>query len=384
LVVISIGWFLSIGTRYVYPALMPYFIEEFELSLTVSGLILTVLWGSYAIGNFPGGILGDRIGERNVLVISTAISTVTVLLISLSTTIVLLMLATVAFGLATALFGPTRFTIFTSIYSDRAGTAVGLTMAAGNVGNSVLPPLIVGIAAIYTWRMGFGILIPLFALATVGLWWKIPRSVNSTQNAVDSLSLDTVRRVVDGVRQDGVVLVLFIQIFSAFANQGFIGLFPVYLIQIKGFSPQTAALVFGLYFVASVVTQTLSGVSMDYFGPRTTIVTLLGLFFVSLLALPAVEGLVPILMLTMLLSVRSGVGVVNNTYIAEILPEDVKGSGLGLLRTGWILIAAMGPLVIGYFADQNLFNEGYMLLAGIIGVSVLFSLRLPVEHSETE
>lgn len=380
LLTVGFGWFLSMGVRYVYPALIPYFIEDFGLNFTISGLVLTALWVAYALGQLPGGILGDRIGERNVLILSTAISTVTVLLVSLSTTVAVLIAATIAFGLGTALYGPTRFTIFTNIYEERSGTAVGLTMAAGNVGNSLLPPAIVAVAAVATWRLGFSILIPLFAVATLALWWKVPRSVNSSGNAVDSLSLSAMRRIVSGIWQDGVALVLLIQIFSAFANQAFIGLYPTYLIQIKGFEPQIASLIFGLYFIASVATQTLSGVGMDYFGPKSTIFFLLMLFFVSLLGLVYAQGILVIAVITVLLSFRTGVGVVNNTYIAEVLPEDMKGTGLGLLRTGWILIAALGPVVVGFLADRDLFNEAYLAVAGIVGVAVLLSLLLPADH----
>lgn len=40
------GWALSIGVRFVYPALVPYIQTEFGIDLAMTGLLLTMLWGS--------------------------------------------------------------------------------------------------------------------------------------------------------------------------------------------------------------------------------------------------------------------------------------------------------------------------------------------------
>lgn len=139
LVTVGAGWALSIGVRFVYPALVPYFQTDFEIGLTTTGLLLTLLWGAYAIGHVPGGFLGDRIGEGNLVVLSALISACAVFFVTTSISPWMLFAGTIAFGLATALYGPTRFTIFTDIYPDRAGSAIGLTMAAGNLGNTIFP-----------------------------------------------------------------------------------------------------------------------------------------------------------------------------------------------------------------------------------------------------
>jgi len=122
-----------------------------------------VALGAYAVGHVPGGFLGDRIGEGNVVVISTLISAGTVLVVATAINVWMLFAGTIVFGLATALYGPTRFTIFTDIYPDRAGSAIGLTMAAGNIGNTVFPVAAAVIASYATWRYGIGAFSPSFS-----------------------------------------------------------------------------------------------------------------------------------------------------------------------------------------------------------------------------
>jgi hypothetical protein len=46
----AVAWGLIVGVRMVYPVIVPYLQTEYGLSLTVSGLLMTVLWFFYAIG----------------------------------------------------------------------------------------------------------------------------------------------------------------------------------------------------------------------------------------------------------------------------------------------------------------------------------------------
>ena len=44
LIVIAGGWGLLLGTRMIYPVLLPYFRDEFGLILTAAGFLVTILW----------------------------------------------------------------------------------------------------------------------------------------------------------------------------------------------------------------------------------------------------------------------------------------------------------------------------------------------------
>jgi MFS family permease len=193
------GWFLSLGVRLVFPALLPYVREAFALDLTVAGLLLTVLWFAYALGQFPGGIIGDRLGEGNALVLSTVVSGGAIAALALSNSALALFAATSVFGFSTALFGPARFTILSAIYEKRDGTAIGLTLAAGEAGNTILPVGAGVLAAAVSWRLGFGATVPLFFCMAFVIWRVVPGRATGATSAVDSLSLETFRYVVRGI-----------------------------------------------------------------------------------------------------------------------------------------------------------------------------------------
>lgn len=379
LAAVGAGWFLSIGVRYIYPSVLPFLREAFAIDLTVAGFLLSALWLAYALGQFPGGVLGDRYGEGNILVASTGIATVALLLVAVSFSLWTLFAATIMFGFATGLYGPHRFTIFTDIYTGRAGTAVGITMAAGSVGNTILPAIAVAIAGYASWRLGFGVLIPFFVVVCASIYLFVPKRTSQSTGDTKTFSMNTLRRLRTAVIGGGIPLVVGIHIVMAFVSNGFLGFYPTYLIEVKGFTPQTAALLYGSYFALGVAIQPMTGMLRDRFGSKWTLTLVAGMFFLGLVALQFAVNVVHIVVLTGLLSHRNGLGVVTNTFIADTLDDDIKGSGLGLLRTSWLLTGAMSPIFVGFLGDLGQLNFAFLVLAAVAGIATLMTLFVPRE-----
>jgi len=251
---VSLGWALSIGVRFVYPTLVPFFRSDFGIGLSTTGLLLTVLWGVYAVGHIPGGILGDRVGEGNILFISTLVSAGAILVVTASVTIEMLFAGTVLFALATALYGPTRVTIFTNIYLKQAGSAIGLNMAAGSLGNATFPVAAAVVATYASWRHGLGMFVPLFLVAAIAIWWAVPGHTSGETSAVDEFSWESLDRIRSGIKHGSILTVVSVQACISFTIQGFSSFYPTYLTATKGLSPDIAATLFGVFFgVGSVI-----------------------------------------------------------------------------------------------------------------------------------
>jgi len=103
------------------------------------------------------------------------------------------------------------------------------------------------------------------------------------------------------------------------------------------------------------------------------------MFFAGLVALQFAVSLVHIVALTILLTHRNGLSVVTNTFIADALDDDIKGSGLGLLRTSWILAGAISPVFVGFLGDLGQLDFAFLVLAAIAGVAMLMTLFVPRE-----
>ncbi len=378
LLAVGVGWALSIGVRFVYPALVPFFQVEFQIGLSTIGLLLTALWGAYAIGHIPGGILGDRIGEGNVLVLSTVLSTAAILIVATAIDVWIFFAGTITFGVATALYGPTRFTILTDIYSKESGSAVGITLAAGSLGNTVFPAVSAVIATYVTWRFGFGVFVPAFAAVAIFLWITVPSRTSGATSAVDEFSRRTLVRIREGITGGSIPIFVSIQTCVSFIIQGFTSFYPAYLTVSKGLSPGVSAALFGLFFAIGAILQPIAGNVMNRIGARTALLSFLSSCVVALWLLPFAQGVVPLILVTVLFSSWNGCGVITQTYIADSLPKDMQGTGFGTVKAGWMVLGAMSPFLVGVFADYGYFDVGFFMLAIVGSVGILISvLYLP-------
>lgn len=373
---IAVGWFLSIGVRLTYPVLLPNLRAAYGLNLTVAGLLLTVLWVAYALGQLPSGLLADRIGAGTVMVVSTLTAAATLTLVVGGRTTAVLFVATALFGFGTALYAVGRYAVLSDVYPDRLGAAVGLTSAAGDVGNTLLPPIAGFVAAAVAWQAGFGFVIPLFVFAGIGLWVTVPRRTSAATGG-DVISRDGFYRILAELRQPSIVLVTAIQAFGTSIWQTFTGFYPTYLIEVKGFSAALASSIFALFFALGILIKPLAGSAYDRIGARLSLLVVIGVSGVGLLAVPFVDGLWPLIAVTVLASPMLGRGTISLSYMTDSLPDEIQNTGFGLLRTGYLLVGASSPVIFGAIADRGFFDEVFLLLAGVAGVTLLLAAQLP-------
>lgn len=376
LAAVSAGWLLSIGVRQTFPVLLPYLQTAYGLTLTTAGLLLTVLWFAYAIGQLPGGVLADRIGEGTTMVVSLTLAAGSVVLIVLGGPAVSLFVATALFGFTTALFGVVRLSSLSDVYPDNVGTAIGLMSAAGDLGNTLLPPLATVLAAAVAWQLGFGFAIPLFLFVAAATWILVPRRT-SPRSAGTGVSLEGVLETLSKLRTRPIVLITAIQIVANATYQAFTGFFPTYLVTVKEFSPTIASGLFAMFFAFGIVMKPLSGIAYDRVGARGALVVILGGSGIALATLPFVEAFWSVVAVTALVSVMLGGGAVVLSYMAMAVPEEIQNTGLGTLRTVYMTIGAASPVLFGAIADRGFFDEAFFLLAGISAVALSLLVWLP-------
>lgn len=380
LATIAGAWGLLLGTRMIYPVLLPYFRETFGLSLTVAGFLVTILWLGAALGQLPGGILADRYSERSMMTLGTLVVAAAVAGVVAAPSAFLLFAATALIGVGQSLYPIARITMLADIYPERIGSALGATMATGDLGQTVLPPVAAALAAAVAWRAGLGFMAPLLVLAAVALWAALPRTASADAGGVDALSADVARRVLAELRRQNVVFIAFILFLYILVWQAFTGLYPTYLVEEKGLASATASLLFSLFFAVGVVVKPVAGATYDRIGIRLSLVMVLAGPVVGFALLPVVEGLPALVAVTALVSPMLGSGAITQSYFSDAFSEEVRGTGLGVVRTATATLGAGGPVLFGTLADRGYFDEGYWLLGAVLFVVVVLTLRI----TETE
>ncbi len=376
LVAIAFGWGLLNGTRMIYPILLPYFSDEFGLTLTTAGFLITIIWLAYAVGQVPGGIFADRYGERKVLTVSVALAIIGITFVLLAPTAIALFAATITFGLGLSQYPVARITALSDLYPERIGQALGITMASGDIGQTILPPIASVLAVIAAWQLGLGFVLPFLCIAVVIIWLTLEK--HDPAKAVETNSSnDGILDIIGRLRDPTLLIVWVIMFLFIFVWQTFSAFYPIYLVETKGFSATMAGLIFGMFFAFGVVAKPAAGVAYDRVGIRGSLPLVLVGAIVGLGSLPFVEGVVPILVVTVLISTMLGSGAITQSYLAETIPSEIQGTGLGVVRSSSSMIGAAGPVVFGLIADMGYFNEGYILLSAIVAAVTFASLLLP-------
>lgn len=360
----------------IYPVLLPYLRTSFDLSLTVAGFLVTVLCLGSALGQLPGGILVDRYSERLIMTAGTITVAGALVGVLIAPTALLLFGATAVVGLGQSLYPIARITILSDIYPDRIGSALGVTMATGDLGQTVFPPIAGALAPVIAWQAGLGFLIPLLLLVGIVLWVVLPTQPPTERDA-DSISVGNLPSVVARLRRENLLFVAFILFLYILIWQSFTGLYPTYLVDQKGLSSSAAGLLFSVFFGFGVIVKPLAGASYDRIGMRRSLVLVLIGPVAGLTLLPIIEGFWLLGVVTALVSSMLGSGAITQSFLSDAIPDDIQGTGLGVVRTTSATLGAAGPVLFGGIADRGYFDEGYVLLAAVLVVVIVLTLRLP-------
>ncbi|MFB6312297.1 MAG: nitrate/nitrite transporter, partial [Salinirussus sp.] len=369
---VSLGWFLTLGIRIVYPALLPKISAEFGLDAAASGLLLSALWATYAVLQFPGGVVADIAGERVVLSASLAGTAVAVAAIVVAPTLTLFVIATIGLGVTTGFYGTTRLTILAATFDRMQTTAISVSQAAGNVGNVLLAAGAGVVSVAFGWRWGFGYVLPGMIVLAIGLPFVIP--ARSADSADGSSITSTMRTVLATVRRPRVLAVFGLLTGAMFLYQSVTGFLPTYLVVAKGLEPGTAAGLFSVFLATAIGVQFLAGILADRRGNAVAIGILLGAALPAFVLLATVETLPGIIVAVVLASTVLGAMPPVNAAGVGALPEAVRGSGFGLLRTGYIVIGATGPPIVGLFADAGRFDLAFIGLGGLAGLTAVWGM----------
>jgi len=376
---VGVGWFGTLGLRLVVPALLPAIRLDLAVSNTAAGAAITLIWITYGGMQFPAGALIHRVGERPLLAGSTLIAGVSLLVFWASPGFGVFLLACALFGLGTGLYGPARATVLSRTFPTDDATAFGIVLAGGSLGAAALP-LLAGLLSVRVgWRLAIGAFTPLFLLSAVWLWHSVPRRVDSENGGVSAAELPGALRAAIGQR--AVLVAATAQTFLLFTFQGLTAFLPTYLVVQRGMGEALAAGMLALVFASGAGFQFVGGRVADRWGHHRVLLGVSALSVVPLLALPFVSGVIPIAALAMLFGVRATVGSVSNSYVVRVLPESVRGTAWGFVRSVFFVIGATGSIAVGAMADRALFDEAFLALAALTAVGAVLYYWLPPRES---
>ncbi|MFC6755008.1 MFS transporter, partial [Halorubrum tibetense] len=135
----TLAFTATMVARLAISPLVPQITETFAVTNTTVGLALSGMWLAYALSQFPSGVLGDRYGERAVILTAVGSTLLASVLIAVSPSIVGFALFTVVLGAGAGLHYSVATTFLTRQFDD-IGRAIGVHVAGGPLAGLVAPP----------------------------------------------------------------------------------------------------------------------------------------------------------------------------------------------------------------------------------------------------
>ncbi|WP_251329812.1 MFS transporter [Haloplanus pelagicus] len=376
----TLAFFVTMAGRLAISPLVPDIIDTFDVSNTVIGVALTGMWLTYGIAQYPSGILAERYGERLVIVVSIGGTAVVSLAIAFVPAFVVFVLATLLLGGVAGL----HFSVAISFLEgtqERVGTAIGIHNAGGTVAGLLTPIVITWIAVRYGWRPA------LAAVAVVGipatlLFARLIRPIErspSTPAIRDRFSPEFVRRLLSS---PSIGVTLYVAVLSELAWLGTASFLPTFLVEHRGQSTTTAGALFSAYFVVQGFAQVGVGTVSDRIGHDNAIVgcMLAGAFgFWLIIAAPVFAA---VAVGVGLVGVGMSFGPAVMQRILDELPDEEQNAGFGLVRTIYMIVASLGPAMMGLVADafDLAISFGFLaaLLLSVVAVYVFSSSKSQV------
>jgi predicted MFS family arabinose efflux permease len=328
----------------------------------------------YGLSQFPAGLLSNRVGDRQVLIASLAVMTLSITALAAAPLFGVFLVTAGLVGVGNGLYGPTRGTLLSSIYPDNDSAAIGVTLAVGSLGAAALPIIAGAAVTRLGWRATIAGAVPLLLGTTVLAWRVVPTTAVS---AAETSPRYRVLGLLSAISRRRVVLGVGGKTIRVFVFQGLTAFLPTYLITVKDIGGVTASVLFATLFVSGAAAQMGGGRAVTRYGNRLVLVTLSAISVLPLLALPFVSGVVPITIVIVLAGVQLGIAPVTNTYIINALPPADRNGAWGLLRTGYFLIASTGSVFVGVLADEGYFDGAVLILGGLLAVVAVIFAFLP-------
>lgn len=346
---------------------IPALLDTFAVSRGRVGLALTGMWVVYALVQLPSGVFADRFGGRLVVVVSLAAAALAGLLLALTPSFLLFGAFVILLGVGAGLYYNAATAILTTEY-DNIGSAIGVHRVGSQVAGLLAPVVAAVLGAQFGWRVALGAG-GVVALAVLALFvWQVESTTAERPDAALA-DLFAPRVLLELLCRPTVAYTTFLAMLGEFAILATMSFLPTFLVEHHGLSLATAGLLFSGYFAVVGLLQPIVGVLSDRLGRDTV---LGGMFAAGVLGY-GLLGTTTSLALAVPGVVLVGVAMswgppIQSRAVDRLTPEE-QGTGFGLVRTGYILVGALGTTVVGTVADVAGWGPSFLLLGGLLGVA---------------
>ena len=360
--------------------LFPWLKDEFAVSYTELGLLMTIFFVVSSAVQALSGFAVDRLGPRPILFAGLALIGVAAFGYSISTSYWMLAGCAVVAGTGNGVFHPVNYTLLNhKVSAPRLGHAYSVHGITGSLGWALAPAMLVPIALAFSWRA---------AMVSAGVLVFVVLAVLLLKRETLQLPRVTPAKA-QGLAAEGGSFA-FLRIPSVWMCFGFFFFYAIALGAVQAFAPEAARQLHGMplrllatsvsvYMVCSAVGMVLGGfLAADParcervvgvgFGFAASVALMLGLLDVPGTLVPALFGL---------MGFATGAGAPSRDLIVKrATPPRATGRVYGVVYSGLDIGQALSPLIFGSLMDHQQFRGVFLGLALVQGVLIVSAFNV--------
>ncbi|MBI3711124.1 MAG: MFS transporter [Proteobacteria bacterium] len=344
--------------------LLPLWQAEFGLAYATVGFLRMLYAGAMAGFQVPAGLLSERIGERALLALGTALAAAGFVVAGVSTGFWLLGAGLVLGGLGSSVQHPLASTLISRAFDgSRSRAALGTYNFAGDIGKMLLPAATAALLTLLAWRPTVLVLsvVGLAGAAAILLLPRLPPKA-AAPAAVDATAAGMARGAAGG---RGFPLLLGIGVIDSAARMGFLTFLPFLLTQ-KGAGLPTIGVALTLVFAGGAVGKLACGLLGARLGVLRTVIITEGGTAVGILALLPLPLEAALALLPLIGVALNGTSSVLYGTVPELVTPERRARAFSVFYTGAIGGGAVAPVVFGLFSDVLGVPTMMALVAGVV------------------
>lgn len=374
----TLAFFATMVARLVISPVVPLITDAYGVSNGAIGLALTCMWLAYACAQFPSGLLGDKYGERRVIVLAVAGTVLGSALLVLAPTFPVFVVGATLLGGLAGLHYSVATTLLTRVFPD-TGLAIGVHSTGAPIAGLVAPVAAAAVGAQFGWRpaiaLGAIAALPALLFVRVGIpRYEPARPEEPLRERIELRSLGAL------LSEPAIAATTLLSVCCAFVWQGTASFLPTFLIEFQNYSEARAGVVFSAYFVIQGLGQPAVGTVSDRVGRELTAT---GCMITGVIGYPlfvVADSLLGIGVAVVCVGIAMSWGAALLPKVMDELPAEQHGIGFGLFRTTYMILGSLGSVGVGLLAQHVGWALTFSLLACLLGVVLLALLAMTVRH----
>ena len=362
---------------------LPMWQTSFSLSLTHVGLLVTCFEGATGFFQIPAGFLGERFGERALLIGGTLVTAISFICLGFVEGLISLVSFLFVGGLGAAVQHPLASSMVSKAYNHNGRRmALGTYNFSGDIGKFMFPALTALALSQMGWRTvcaGLGI----FGCVLTVILLLVLRHTHVGETSLSEKNQKMVLKSKNwGIVNKGAFSTLsLIGFVDTAVRYGLITFGPFLFIQ-KGIRAESVGFALSLLFIGGAIGKFLCGVLGERVGIIATVViteciTGFGILLLTILPLPHIYFFLPVLGAAL-----NGTSSVLYGTVADFVSPHRIARAFGLFYTFVIAAAAISPPIMGRISDMLGLDNSIRLIGCVALVTVPMALALSYQMVE--